>query len=564
MVVCSFALQLSITSPITKRHETCIKTRDNVCLMTNVYYPSTQKTKPWTAVYIATPYSKSNPLYFFVRQQWLKEQKYVVLLQDFRGKGQSNGSYSFFQTARNDTLDTVQWLLDQEWSNGYMVVQGVSASALNQYALFSNGKGEDKDKELVNHVLFATLKLGNAMGHNLVYQNGAFRAGLITAWLDVFGEHKTVNVVKQHEAFSEWWVPLSGNYTRDNKPQWAMTNIPILHVAGWYDIFGSDQIETALGINKTARAEAKGNQILIVEPGGHCPGGEVTWPDNGFGGGLTRKYKKIIAEAAVTAKLENNTFNVHDYIPFNVLFYMLGPGKNESNYWVQTEGFPPFESKSFYLQQNGHLAQDKGMDSNEFSITYVYNPKHPVFTHGGNNLFCQPCGPQNQSRVETNRSDILHFTSNVLTSDIYIVGKIVVELYVSSDCIDTDFTAKLIDISPDNDQHLSVQDGILRMRWRESKYETQPLFMQKHKIYQIQIDIGYMSYIFKRGHQISLSVSSSNYPRFSINYNSGNMVIDGHKDYKIAKNTVYFGSLASRLILPVVDQKWILQRKVNL
>ena len=264
-------------------------------------------------------------------------------------------------------------------------------------------------------------------------------------------------------------------------------------------------------------------------------------------------------------------FDIHEFFPFNVLWYQLGPGGNGSNgnYWVQAESFPPFIDTMFYLNSNNTLSTST--QSIADSLSYVYNPKDPVVTYGGNNLILQPCGPWNQNRVEKGRKDILHFTSDTLTQDMALVGELRVNLFVESDAVDTDFTAKLIDIHPNGNPYL-VQDGILRMRWRETAtwtpgiYQTAPSpAMEKGQIYNITIDIAFMSFIFNKGHKISLSISSSNYERFSLNYNSGNMVIDGDKDWRNATNTIHFGSdkYPSTLILPIVDIKWLEERRVT-
>ncbi|ETO16531.1 hypothetical protein RFI_20804, partial [Reticulomyxa filosa] len=173
--------------------------------------------------------------------------------------------------------------------------------------------------------------------------------------------------------------------------------------------------------------------------------------------------------------------------------------------------------------------------------------------------------PQDQSSVEDGRSDILHWDSDELKENIALVGMLKVELFVTSTALDTDFTAKLIDIFP-NGTPMLVQDGILRLKWRNGNFSTEmapPLVAGQ--VYQITVDIGMMSYIFNSKHKIRLSISSSNWPRFSVNWNNDKLVIDGSSGAVLAGNVVGWGRLyPSKLILPQVDLTWIKKRKLKL
>ena len=119
---------------------------------------------------------------------------------------------------------------------------------------------------------------GDGLGKQTAYQDGAYRTGLISGWLDLILEPGTVHTVLENEAFNPWWYPLVGAYDWDpighpNEAQWDIANFSILHSSGWYDIFSTNQIKTALNVNVSAQGNAKGNQILLVDPGGHCGGG---------------------------------------------------------------------------------------------------------------------------------------------------------------------------------------------------------------------------------------------------------------------------------------------------
>lgn len=551
----------------------CIMTRDNVCLSTDMYTPAKElHSPPYDVLYAKTPYGKDT---LAADATVAEPQGWVFLAQDVRGRGESNGSYSFWRTSGNDTMDTMEWVLNQNWSTTNIAAIGVSANALAQYAdligvtQFPVGSQQfDYYNGIFQHLRIAQLFLGDGMGWHTVYQGGAYRTGLISGWLTDLHEADMIETVQQHEAFDSWWVPLCGPYN----DQWKILNQTVIHFAGFYDIFSTPQIRTALAVNASAQSDAQGKQILVVDPGGHCPMGEIVWPNDLYGFEFI-EYWGIPAVRNAFEYGDNNDmsdFDIHQYFPFNALWYQLGPGElgSNGNYWIQAESFPPFVDTEWYLTSNGGLSSSPQSTADKES--YFYNPKNPVETWGGNNLILQPCGPWDQTKVEQGRDDILHFTSANLTEDVALVGEIRLNLFVESDAVDTDFTAKLIDVHPNGKPYL-VQDGILRMRWRDTAtwtpgvYQTSPSpAMQSGKVYNITIDLAFMSFIFNAGHKISVSVSSSNYKRFSINYNSGNFVIDGDKDWRNATNTVHFGSsqYPSKLILPVVELSWLQQRRV--
>eukprot|EP01084_Bolivina_argentea_P138204 243370_1 len=547
----------------------CLMSRDNVCLSTNLYYPINGTAKPWTTVYSNTPYGKGslNGL-----AQFWTEQGFAFAGQDVRGKGGSNGSYAFFRTQGNDSIDSVQYLIKQPWSDTYGGVTGVSADALGQYAdipgIAQGGGGEAgfwEHTDVLNHGIGGYLIFGDGFGRETVYQGGAYRECLITGWLAAIFEEPSIVKVLENEEFDPFWYPLVGNWTWNNaynpnpgvERQWDVTNLSIVHSAGWYDIFGNLQILTGINVNVSGQANAIGNQIVVVDPGGHCAeGGEIRWKNATFGHKQMDIYVPKLFRGAVEAKKQNKIFKAQDFIPYNVLFYVLGPGGEEKtgHWWVAAKGFPEFVNTPYYFSGKKLVTTS---DSNEGNSTYTYDPHNPVRTHGGNNLICQPCGPWAQNQ-EFNRTDILHFTSDPLTKEFAIVGMITVKLFISSDVVDTDFTAKIIDIYP-NGVPMLVQDGIQRMRWRNGPYEANKApHMKTDEIYEVDIMIGMMSYIWNVKHSISVSISSSNFPRFSVNWNNGLDVIDGNTDYKIANNTIHFGGkYASQLILPVVDLQWL-------
>jgi len=238
---------------------------------------------------------------------------------------------------------------------------------------------------------------------------------------------------------------------------------------------------------------------------------------------------------------------LHD-VP-QVLFYVLGPGLPGSigNFWASSAVYPPFEVKplDLYLSRQGTLQAVIPPQSGQ--ATYLFDPANPVPTIGGNNLIL-PCGPLDQSSLYLQRRDIISFTTEKLNKAILICGQIDALLYVSSNATDTDFTAKLVDVFPDS-RNMLVQDGIIRMRWRDGP--TTPKLMTPGSVYEVIVDIWSVCYVFNPGHKIRLDISSSNAPRFSVNPNNG-LLIDQNGPNVVAQNSIYVGfGFPSRLNLPL-------------
>jgi len=233
-----------------------------------------------------------------------------------------------------------------------------------------------------------------------------------------------------------------------------------------------------------------------------------------------------------------------------VKYYILGPDLPDAigNYWAESDTYPPYETKPFelFLSSNDRLEQSD-TDTTSGTVTYSYDPADPVPTTGGNTIYSIPCGPRDQTPLYT-RKDIVSFNSDPFPDGLFICGKLSVNLYVSSDAIDTDFTAKLVDVYPDPDnRNMLIQDGIIRMRWRDSR--TTPSLMIIGTVYPITVDLWSICYVLNPGHALRLDISSSNYPRFDVNPNTG-LPINETSVNVTATNNVYFGgTYPSKIII---------------
>ncbi len=245
-----------------------------------------------------------------------------------------------------------------------------------------------------------------------------------------------------------------------------------------------------------------------------------------------------------------------------VKIFVMGP-----DVWREEADWPLPDTdwQQWYLHSAGSAgtkAEDgvlaKHTPGDEAADSYLYDPRNPVPTVGGASFLpglfiAANAGPRDQREVEQ-RADVLCYTSEVLTADMEVTGPVRLVLYVSSSAVDTDFTGKLVDVHPDGTA-LILTDGILRARYRES-LSTQKL-MTPGEVYRIEIDLVATANVFAAGHRIRLEVSSSNFPRFDRNTNSGGVIAqETAADFVRATNTVWHDDVrASHLILPVIARR---------
>lgn len=206
----------------------------------------------------------------------------------------------------------------------------------------------------------------------------------------------------------------------------------------------------------------------------------------------------------------------------------------------------------YYYHGDGTLSKTKPQEGEIESSSYIFDPSDPVPTVGGNNLD-MPCGPLDQAEIDQ-RSDVLTFETPIFSNALPLTGPLLATLFVSSDAIDTDFMVRISDVYPTGEVRL-IQDSAIRMRWREGG-ET-PIYMTPNEVYKVEVSLWNTSYIVAPGHALRIAITSSNYPRFSLNYNNGVLLRNPNPGEKIiAKNVFYHSSqFASYFELPIVTFK---------
>jgi uncharacterized protein len=225
-------------------------------------------------------------------------------------------------------------------------------------------------------------------------------------------------------------------------------------------------------------------------------------------------------------------------------------GLSVANYWTSLEVFPEPTMVKYYYHADGTLTTSAPTETEVESSPYVFDPANPVPTVGGNNLD-MPCGPLDQVEIDQ-RADVLTFDTPILSSPLPLTGPLLATLHVSSDAIDTDFMVRLSDVYPTGEVRL-IQDSAIRMRWREGG-ET-PVYMSPNEVYKVELSLWNTSYVVAEGHSLRVAISSSNYPRFSLNYNNGVLLRNPNPGEMIVAKNVFYHSAQypSYFELPVVS-----------
>lgn len=532
------------------------KMRDGVALYADVYRPRADGKFP--VLLTRTPYDKSNNTGICMRAV---AAGYVCVSQDVRGRWSSEGEWYPFKYESQDGYDTVEWLAHQPWSTGVIGMFGASyVGATQMLAALA------RPPHLAG--LFPIITASN-YHENWTYQGGAFEQWFGEEWTSGLTEdtlRRRVNGMT-HVLDSVNTLPLS-NYppivapdAKDIAPyfrdwlahpnyddywkQWAIDadysriNVPAYHVGAWYDIFLGGTIRNYQGLKAGAgNFFAKENQRMIIEIGGHAGGGrkigdvdfgaDAPWDETAL---MLRWYDYLFKDAKNGLESEKR-----------VRVFTMG-----TNVWRNFDDWPPAgaEPRRYFLHSNGNANGSAGdgalngtAPSAETADKFTYDPSNPVQTRGGslccnNNLLA--AGPKDQTDLEPRR-DILVYTSAPLEQALDVTGPVSVELFAESSAVDTDFTAKLVDLWP-NGYSQNLTDGILRMRYHDGTQKA-PEKIVPGRVYKITIDLWATSNVFLPGHRIRVDISSSNYPRFDRNLNTGDPDIAHATQKVIATNTV--------------------------
>jgi putative CocE/NonD family hydrolase len=561
--------------------------RDGTTLRADVYRPKARGKFP--VLIERTPYNKETcPEIQLKSPEYYAPRGYVTIIQDTRGRFASEGTFYPFDDdgwgPNRDGYDTVEWAAVQPWSTGKIGTIGGSYSGATQYRLAPTRPP---------HLAAMFVRESSSDYHNeWVYRNGAFELGFMLSWAtgvvlnniahlvppDAVERERAVLQKAWKDDLESWFshLPLNpypilarlGAWYNDmldhpdDGPYWWRWNIahqhreidtPIYHLGGWYDIFQRGTFENFRGIVANGRSErARQSQKLIVGPWVHGPlqlaaskTGDV---DFGPEAGLDLNALRLRWFDYWLKGIDNG---IMEEPP--VKLFVMG-----TNTWREEDAWPPrgVRYTPYYLH-GGHSGAIRSLNDGVLSLlpppetdqpdSFVYDPAHPVPNRGGATLGI-PGGPLDQ-RPSDELS--LTYTTPPLKQDMTVIGPVTCILYGMSTAPDTDWVVKLCDVAPDGFSML-LTDGILRARYRESP--ERPALMTPNQVYRFEIDVWSTANVFRKGHRIRVVVTSSNFPRFDRNLNTGGPY--GREAVgRVAVNTVFHdGVRPSHVILPVIGK----------
>jgi hypothetical protein len=548
--------------------------RDGVILRADIYRPRSEAKFP--VLLQRTPYDKSSSFAFGMKAA---AKGYVVVIQDVRGRYTSDGEWYVFKHESDDGYDTVEWAASLPFADGRVGMFGGSyVGATQMLAAISHPP----------HLAGICPIVTASNYHNgWTYQGGAFEQWFNESWTSGLAQDTTNRILKaatnarmgvdalplrKYPLFNssssmQELIPVAAPYFLDwlDHPnyddywkRWSIEEnyssiqVPALTIAAWYDIFQGGALRNYEGmLAKAGNESARKKQKLLVVIGGHA--------------GTGRKVGDLDFGPAAEEFDENDVILLwYDYLFYGVKNRFAGDKPVRifvmgTNVWRDEDAWPLARAqKTKYFLANGNAAGpatagllSASVASGKVSESYVYDPMKPAPTTGGP-LCCDSehlaPGPRDQRTVEM-REDVLSYSTPVLSKDTEVTGPVTLELYAASSAVDTDFTAKLVDVWP-NGYAQNLTEGIVRASYRDSA--TKPQALEPGKVYAFDIDLWSTSNVFLKGHRIRLEISSSNFPRFDRNLNTGKSAANDQTSVK-ATNTVYHDAkYPSALILPVV------------
>ena len=533
--------------------------RDGVRLSADVRLPGPGRKFP--TVLLRTPYNNTG---FGPGEHAFIGRGYAVVRQDCRGRFDSEGRFDPLREDE-DGYDTIAWIRAQPWSDGRVGMYGSSYNGLTQLtAAWTRPEGL---------LAICPSVMGRDLFKDLVYHNGVFGLAIAVGWgMGVAGHSGQGNDTTDWERVFRH-LPLmtmdeAGGYRLDYVREWLSHPVydatwarvsvenhyrdfdaPAVHTGGWYDMYSDGVVRNFCGMRAQAGPRARGAQKLIMGPWGHGLGtraiGQLDFGEQAAVG-LQGVYDRWLDR---WVKGEQN--GIDREAPVRI--FIMG-----ANVWRDEQEWPLARAVEtpFYLAAEGpanSLYGKGGLTRRPGSATetdaYVYNPDNPVPTLGG----CASrtaTGPNDHTPIER-RDDVLVYTSEVLQEPVEVTGFVRAVLYAASDAPDTDFVARLCDVHPDG-RSIIICDGIARARFREGL--DREVMMTPGTVYKFEIDMSVTSNAFLPGHRIRVEITSSCFPRFCRNLNTGEPVATGTR-MQTARQTVHHSvKHPSCVVLPVVGR----------
>lgn len=530
-----------------------IITSDGVELLASVYRPKVDGKTPTILVRIPVSKTWKNDMAMEAVASFWAGRGYTVVIQGTRGRYRSGGEFYPLRSERQDGIETLQWLAQQPWFDGRLGMWGGSAFGYTQWVL------ADQPGMLALNIQIASTNFAT-----MFHPGGAFSLESALFWAvrsrgkededpSFHALEKGFNGFPLIEAddravgdipfFNEWAAAQPGStyWTAiDGTDRAANAKAPVLLMAGWSDPFLPTQLRDFKSLQQSSIGRVAQDSRLIIGPWTHAD--PIIFPD----GAAPESYRAASLAPSIPW-FDHHLLGEPLAATLNapVRLYVMG-----ENVWRDEAAWPLARARhtAFYLQGNGSANGLQGdgkllpdLPERAVKDTYRYDPMHPVPSHGGAMLGPR-AGMMKQNEVEA-RSDVLVYSTPPLAEDVEVTGPISAILYVQTSAPNTDFTVKLVDVHPDGFAY-NISDGILRRGYAANSAPSE-----------ITVELWPTSMLFKRGHNIRVEVSSSNFPRYDRNPNTGGDILKEVSSVVASQTLHHSPAMPSRIILPVIPRK---------
>jgi putative CocE/NonD family hydrolase len=555
--------------------------RDGATLYADVYRPSSGG--PFPVILMRNPYDKTQAeTLTYHHPSWYAARGYLVVVQDTRGRWRSEGEFYPFANEAEDGHDTVEWAASLPHSDGRVAMYGFSYVGVTQLQA-----ALERPSSLVTICPGLT---ASQYYDGWAYNGGAFALAFNASWAtylamddarrrgddaatqrlnaaflgapNFYGhlplkEYPPLSSSGFGRYFFDWLEhPSYDDYWRrwSIEEDYSRVGVPALHIGGWYDVFIRGTVKNFEGLLRGAGNErSRAEQKLLVGPWYHLPWSRLTGMDFG------PEARNVVDDWQL--RWFDQFLRDEDTGVLNspVTLFLMG-----ENRWVEENSWPPegVEFRDYYLRSggaansiNGDGALSPEPPEDEPPDVYTYDPMFPVPSAGGHSCcfpIIAPMGPSDQTSVEV-LNGVLIYTSQPLERDLTVIGPVSATLYAATSAPDTDFTVKLCDVFPEG-RSVNILEGIIRARYRESLSNPTPV--TPNEVHEYRVDLGPTATVFKAGHRIRVQVSSSDFPQWDRNLNTGEEPgIEGAARARVATQVVLHQRRhASRITLPVADR----------
>jgi hypothetical protein len=599
-----------IAHDVTIEKNVMVPMRDGVQLAADIYFPS-MNGKPaeeqFPVILERTPYDKSLPK-TVAQGKYYARRGYVTVFQDVRGRFESEGEWYAFAKEAPDGYDTVQWLGVQPWSNGKVGTMGGSYAGSDQSALATMNPSHLSTMIVAvgaSNYYHGSMRQNGALEqrfHVYVFRmamtskeaiaDPGLQAEIMKAFYEdmpdivrQFPLKKGATVLRRLPSYEQWALDILTHGDFDD--YWKQrgyaideyydehADVPTLYLGGWYDSYARNTPTSYMKLSKIKESQ----QVLLMGPWTHGMYEVTNSGDVDFGADSTINQNDLRL-AWFDHYLKGMSTEFAEWSPVRI--FTMGTGSQRMNkhdydrhldhggYWRSEPDWPVPGTKEapHYLHADGSLSSDEPSEGDSESTKYTFDPMDPVPTMGGGisaadqiirpGAFDQRGRPDfigcvNELPLNT-RHDILTFQTPELEEDTEVTGHIMMHLWAASSAVDTDFTTKLIDMYPPSDDYpdgfaMNITDSIIRARYRNSW--EKPELMEPDTPYEFVFHLYPTSNIFRKGHHIRLDISSSNWPRFDVNPNTGGP-LGLERRYEVAHQTIFHSvEHPSHVVLPM-------------